>query len=363
MPTIGHVLYGLCVIIPILYYTKDEFNYKIAFIFLANNIFGPDLVALFFVIPTHNIIGFAILAIPLALIFSYSSRFSLKKSDGLFPLKFQDDGISEINWKNSYCVTVAGGISHFFIDQFYHWEKEMYLFPGVSISHDEMLSWSGTAYHNFVPLMILGDIIVVSMILLSLYYFRKGYKETFKFLIIAAGISIFLMVFVSTAVFSGEREYGVMVHSLVYVLIPFFLLMYAARDVRDNPIETPDVPKIKRKTLLNIVAVISILVSLFFILYAYMAITSAKTIAVLLAGDGGDVNAAIATVTFFGYFFLITSVILLISSIGLFLKIKVCRYIVIAICSYFFIFVFPFAITLFLCEEDVKAMFNKGSED
>ena len=108
MPTFGHLCYGLCLLIPILYYTKTDenpFNYKVAFIFLANNIYGPDLVALFIVIPTHSILGFLIMAIPLALFYSYFSRFSLKKSVGRFPLKFVDDGISEVNYKNSYCIT------------------------------------------------------------------------------------------------------------------------------------------------------------------------------------------------------------------------------------------------------------------
>ena len=81
-------------------YTKDKFSYKVAFIFLANNIYGPDIVYLFFITPFHSILGFALLAIPLSLVYSYSSRFSIKKSEGLFPLKFIDEGIREVDWKN-----------------------------------------------------------------------------------------------------------------------------------------------------------------------------------------------------------------------------------------------------------------------
>ena len=366
MPTFGHICYGLCLLIPILYYTKTDekpFNYKVAFIFLANNIYGPDLVSLFFMIPTHSILGFLIMAIPLALFYSYFSRFSLKKSDGRFPLKFVDDGISEVNYKNSYCITAAGGISHFFIDQFYHWEKEMWIWEGISITHDEMLAWGGPAYHVFGPLMIIGDIVIVSIIVLSLYSFMKGYKETFKLLLIATIVTILLMVFVSTAVFWAEREFGAMVHCFVYILIPFFLLMYAARDVKDNPIETPDVPKIKRKTLLNIVAIFSILFALFMAFYAYFAITSADYIASMLyEAFGGNIAELTVSVTIVGYIYLTVSVILLIASFGLFFKINICRYIVMVICTYFLIFAFPFAITLFLCENDVKAMFGKESE-
>jgi len=366
MPTFGHICYGLCLLIPILYYTKTDekpFNYKVAFIFLANNIYGPDLVGLFFVIPTHSILGFLIMAIPLALFFSYFSRFSLKKSDGLFPLKFVDDEISEVNYKNAYCITAAGGISHFFIDQFYHFEKEMWIWEGVSITHDEMLAWGGSAYHYITPLIIVGDIVIISFIVISLYTFMKGYKETFKLLLISTVITVSLMVFVSTSIFWAEREFGAIVHCIVYVLIPLFLLMYAARDVKDNPITTPDVPKINRKKLLKIVAIISILFALFMASYAYFAIAYAGYLAELIVElFGGSVAEMTVTVTIIGYVYLTFAIILLIASIGLFFKINICRYIVITICTYFLIFVFPFAITLFLCENDVKAMFSKESE-
>ncbi|MHA1256182.1 MAG: hypothetical protein ACTSPS_11345 [Promethearchaeota archaeon] len=68
------------------------------------------------------------------------------------------------------------------------------------------------------------------------------------------------------------------------------------------------------------------------------------------------------TLTIIGYIYLTMAVILLIASLGLFFKINICRQIAMFICTYFFIFVFPFAITLFLSENDVKAMFIKKSE-
>jgi hypothetical protein len=298
------------------------------------------------------------MAIPLALFFSYYSRFSLKRTDGGFPFKFVDDGISEVTYKNAYFITAAGGISHFFIDQFYHFEKEMHIWEGIDITHDQMLAWGGPAYHYITPWIILGDIVIVSIIVLSLYFFKRGSKDTFKFLLASTLVVVLLMVLVSTSVFWAEREFGAIVHCFVYVLIPLFLLMYAARDVKDNPITTPDVPKINRKTLLKIVTLISILFSLFMIIYAYFAISYASFLAELIVeGFGGSITEMTVTVTIIGYIYLTMAVVLLIASFGLFFKINICRQIAMFICTYFFIFVFPFAITLFLNENDVKAMF------
>jgi len=363
MPTFGHVFYGLCLLMPILYYSKDKFSYKIAFIFLANNIFGPDILHYFFIPYFHNILGYAILAIPFSLVYSYSSRFTLVESEGLFPLKFVDEGLREVNWKNSYLVSVAGGISHFFIDQFYHFEKEMHLWYGIDITHDEMLAWGGSAYHVLDPLMLLGAMIVVITILLSMYYFKKGYKVTFKIFLVVTALSIFLMLLVSTAVYGGEREFGVMVHCTIYILIPLFLLMYAARDVQDNPRTDQDVPKIQRKTLIYIVAIISISLALFFLFYAYYILSNVDSLATKMAENGGQTaNEIAASLTIIAYIAGTIALILLIGSIGLLFKINICRYLVIAASCAFFIAGFPLAIALFLCEKDVKALFGKESD-
>ena len=299
----------------------------------------------------------------LLFLFSYSSRFSLKKSEGLFPLKFVDEEIREVNWKNAYYISVAGGISHFFIDQFYHFEKEMWIWPGISIHHDEMLAWGGPLYHVVDPLFLIGEQIVGITILLSIYFFRKGYKETFKALVILIAVSIALMLGISTAVYMGEREFGAMVHCIVYVLIPLFLLMYAARDVKDNQRETPDIPKIKRDTLINIVAIISIFVALFLLAYVYIAITEREYLAAYIAEDltyykqnPSDIANSIVII---GMIYGTVASILFIGSIGLFFKINFCRYLVIAASLYLFIFGFPLAIALFLCEKDIKVMFGK----
>lgn len=64
-------------------------------------------------------------------------------------------------------------------------------------------------------------------------------------------------------------------------------------------------------------------------------------------------------VIFLGFYYGTIGTILLIGSIGLFLKNNFCRYLAIGASSYFFILGFPLAIALFLCEEDIKKMFTE----
>jgi MFS family permease len=238
--------------------------------------------------------------------------------------------------------------------------------PDIEISYDQMLSWGGELYHVFDPLMVIGEIIVVVSILLSLYYFRKGYKETFKAFVIVSTVVLIIMVIGAfgvgnlTAVFGGERELAVMLFGAVYILLPLSLLMYVARDVEDNPIEGPDEVKIERSKLLKIVATLSTLLAIFFILYGTMAILFVDTFTELIEGLTETVYPRTSLgVIFLGFYYGTIGAILLIGSIGLFLKNNICRYLAIGASCYFFILGFPLAIALFLCEKDVKQMFTE----
>jgi len=363
MPSIGHFFYGICLLIPIIYYARDKFSYKVAFIFLINNYIGPDAAQIFIGLPFHSILGFLIYAIPLALFYSYFSRFSLRKSDGLFPLKLEDDKISEVSWKNSYLLCAAGGISHFFIDQFYHFGVNMYVWPGWSISHDEMLSWGGSAYHVVDPLMLISYLIILSALLFSLYAFRKGFKETLEFLLVVIGLFIATVLIFGIETYGGERDVGVLVHSIIYVLIPLFLLMYVARDVQENPITTPDERKISRELLLKIVFIFSLLIAVFFVALALFALIMPEVISGFLASALNEpLEKVIPIIMLAGFLILILSSILLIGTIGLLFKVNICRYMVMSIYTILIILAFPFVIVLFLCEDEVKEMFGKSTK-
>lgn len=360
MPIFGHIFFGFSLLVPLMLYRRDKFPYKIAFIFLINNLYGPDIVGLFFITPFHSILGFVILAIPYSLVFTYASRFSLHKSeDGVFPLKLDDSGIREVNWKNAYCATAAGGFSHFFIDQFFHFEGEMTLWstwPDIIITYEEMLAWGGEAYHVISPIMIIGEIFTIIVLILSLYFFKKGYKQTAIMFSIVTALAILLMLIFSQNVFWAEREYAVLGAVTIYFLVPLLLLMYSAREVEFNPRTIPDEPRIQRKTLINIVAGIGIIVAIFFIIYSSVAIFMAD---MLLSLIGDAITTTKQSLQFIGYFYGTLAFILLIGSIGLFFKHNLFRYMVIAVSCYFLIFGFPFAIALFLNEKEVKEIFNK----
>ena len=295
--------------------------------------------------------------IPEKVVFSYTSRFTIETTDSHFKYHIRDTHIREIGWKNAFCATVAGGISHFFIDQFFHWEQEMHLLPLPSwkITIDEMMAWSGEAYHTMNPIMVIGEFLVVAVIVLSPFYFKKGWKETLYVYLGASAIALLLMFAISPEIFGGEREYSGMFAVTIYFFIPLGLLFYAARDMLDHPRTEPDVPKLPTKTRLTIVTIISIITGIILLAYGVVALAMTDTIIDLIGG------LAVATVPqirglaiYYGFFGLLLTV----GSIGLLFKGRVFRILTIIGATYFIIFGFPIGISFFLFEDDIRALFG-----
>ncbi|MFW9820010.1 MAG: hypothetical protein ACFFE5_10405, partial [Candidatus Thorarchaeota archaeon] len=211
--------------------------------------------------------------------------------------------------------------------------------------------------HTLSPLYLIGDALVVVILILSFYFLRKGYKDTFKMFLIASGISLLLMLVVSPLVFYGEREFAVMFETAVYIFLPLMLLMYVARNVQDHPIDTPDVPKVKRESALKIVLIASICFAVFLVLYSLIAILMTDFVAELYTSSPtpDDVFA----ISVMGIYYLIIALTLLIGSIGAIFKVNICRYMAIAASAYLIVFGFPIAIALFLSEKEIKAMFKR----
>jgi hypothetical protein len=100
------------------------------------------------------------------------------------------------------------------------------------------------------------------------------------------------------------------------------------------------------------------IVGIFFLLYGTLAILISDTLAGLITSlTGTSYPNTAEAVTFLGVYYASIAAVLLVGSIGLFFRSRICRYLVIAASLYFIILGFPVAIAFFLCEKDIKALF------
>ena len=263
---------------------------------------------------------------------------------------------------NSYLVVVAGSIPHYFVDQLFHLEKDLHLWIGIDIDFEDTLLWGvNGSFHAVGPLMIIGYIIAFGCILLALYYFKKGFRDTLKYFIIVIGISLLAIVTLGIETFGGELEIAMLFYMILFILVPSLLLVYVARDIEDKPRTNPDVPKIKRVLLLKIISILCIIASILCLVAGIYAILNASVFAAPLISllGGGTVAQVTAAVSALGFLLIIISILLLIGSLGLLMKKNAGRYLMLIIFTGLFYFGIPFAVALLLCEKEVKEMFNR----
>jgi hypothetical protein len=358
MPGIAHLVFGLFIAIPIMFMLKDKLNYKVAVIFVLNNWMGPDSYWPYRYIPfdMHALIGFAIWAIPLSLYYSYLSRFSFKRSNHFFTIV--DDGKRDVKWRNAYFLCIAGGICHTLIDAFFHFDIHTLI---GSQSFDFLEGWQIT-FKNFLglgvsliisadALIVLGYIIMLTISLLIIYFFKKEIKDILVFLFTIIGL-VFLSIFtLGLQVFGEEGEGGAIIFSCLFVFVPLMLFAYVAKDVQQNPTNFSE-KSVNSTFKLHFIAVITCILGVLFFLLGLSGMIAPDLVKELLNLSNNILFGIGLAVT-------ILASIGIIGGIGLFFRIPLCRYFAIFLSILLLIFVFPFAIALTLCQKDVKELFQK----
>lgn len=352
MPGIGHLVYGLAMVAGLLYISKNKMNHKVLFIFFVNNYLGPDAAHVYWG-PGHTLLGFIAFAIPLSLFYSYLSRFSIQKTRHFIDVV--DDGKREVNWKNAFYATVAGGITHRMIDFLFHPGHHMGLtpFPGIDLSLEEMNNWTSTT--GLSPWIVLDMALIVFSIVGTWYAIRDGFKSAIIFLgiiVMAFGIAAIASLL---EVESGENDLSVFLYAGLFNLAPLLLIGHADRETQAHPFTTLAHPRFSRK----------IIVPLFLVLFtAVICIFFAAGIAATFFTGwfenlidysfGGPTGTQIV-----GGIFIVLTGIGLAGCIGAFFHAPWGRSIIMVISTLTWYLVIPFGVALLLSEKEVKGWFEQ----
>ena len=353
MPGIGHLVYGLAVVAGLLFITRNKFNHKVAFIFFVNNYLGPDTAHIYGEI-FHTLLGFPIFAIPLSLFYSYLSRFSVHRS-GKF-IDIIDDGKREVNWKNAFYATVAGGISHRMIDGLFHPGYWFGFLPdGWDLSLDNLNSWNGG--NSWTAAIVLDMVMIVFIIAGSLYAIREGYKKALMFLSIVVGMFLIEVAATDFSVTGGENDVAVFFFTGVFILAPLLLIGHADREVKAHPVEVLEKPRISRKIVVPLLNSLMLAVVALFFAAGFAGTFYTSWLEHLIhISFGGPAGTQAVGIMFMG----LTGVGI-VGCIGVYFKNSRCRSIVMVMSTLTWYFVFPFGLALVLSENDVKSWFQKPS--
>lgn len=369
MPGIAHFIFGLFIVIPIMIIAKDRFNYKVAIIFVLANYLGPDAYWAFRYIPfnMHALLGYAIWAIPLALLYSYLSRFSIKTSGHFF--KVVDDRKYEVNWRNAYLLCIAGGITHTMIDFLFHHGMGFNLLDlsdilgsgwdpfGIwSITFQEVLNFGESLFSWGSTLIILGFVIMTLTFVLIIFILGRNTKERLIFLFAAIGLITLNFFTLGTDIFGGELDMSAIFFMLLFLFVPLIILAYVSKNVHDKPADTIKPHRLSPKTRLKIISAVYTAVTGIFMILGFLVLIFNELLTNLI----GEMLSPLVVMVI-AIVVIILAGIGLGGGIGLFFKVNACRYIAMFFSILLIFFVFPFGILLFLNESEIKELFVKKS--
>jgi hypothetical protein len=356
MPSIGHILFGITLTIPIMLIARDRMNYKAVLIFLMNNYFGPDSFYPFIFLPIngHTLLGYVAWAAFLALLYSYISRFSISRDKWRFYI--HDDGRIEVPYRQAYMLCLAGGICHFFVDMIGHHGYQFYLSQWFTLNLDQVQAWGDAYYHNIGAAAAFGYLFILLVVLLLFQVLQQDSKKQYLFILCVWGTVVLVMLIFGGITFA-ELEISMTFIISLYFLLPMTLLYAALAQVYEynqkylkNEISSP-VRKVNAAQILKIVIGILLVLAIGLFIAGIVVLGLADAISERYGYDRNLFHyGAIAGMVLAG--------ILVVVSILVALKKEIGRQIVIGICFLSYITVVTLVIAFALCEKDVKAMFK-----
>lgn len=360
MPEVGHFFIGLSILIPIFYLTEGKFNKKVAIIFLLNNWIGPDHGQIFSKLlgledltglDFHWFLPFLLWAIPLAYFYSYMSRFSVERSERF--LKITDDGKRDINWKNSYLLCISGGLLHTIADTIFRhrtYDSTIKILNGViEPKMGDLYGLAGFGIDIGVTHILLTYLIAILVVFIGLYILDKEFKKVLGFFSLYT-----LSVFLITLFFVGsEYDTAVIILALTFIVLPLMLLFYVEKDVKNNPTKMPTSPKIDAELGLKVTGIISLLISLAILMLGLLVFINPS-----ILGEALEIDMIFILIV--AILLSVIAGLMVLGSIGLFLKNNYCRQVVLFATLVMFILIYPLFILFYLSQEDVKELFNKS---
>lgn len=358
MPTgLGHFIIGLAILIPIIYYTDGKFNNKVAAIFLINNWIGPDAGQAYkFLedltgIDFHWYLPFLILALPMALFFSYFSRFSLKKTERFFSII--DDGRREVNWKNAYLLCVSGGALHTIADAIFRhrtYDSTIKIFNHFIEPELGELYFIASYGTEVGILQAVPFIVMLLVIFFAVYILDHDWKQVLLIYAIIGAFTISFALIFGDKVIGEEYDVALTILSTAFILVPLLLLFYVEKDVNTNPTPMIEEPRIRAELGLKIIILISLTIGSILSVLGILVIVSPSLL------DFLDISGAL--ISLLSILVLSVGLIMIIGAFGLLFRINFARYLLMVVTSILFIFIFPLFIFYFLCQDNVKSLFS-----
>jgi len=356
MPFFGHFVIAMSIIIPIYYFNKEKFHYKVAVIFVLNNWIGPDSAQAYFFLPIdfHYLVPYLFWALPMAFFYSYISRFSIKFENRKF--RVIDDKQKVLNWRNAYLLMISGGILHTVSDTIFRSNLKFKFIEDIFKPTLYEIQEYGMGFgFDSGAVHLLGYLILILMSFLIFLFFNRNLKDMLIFYSTYIIIVIVSILLLGDDLAGEEFDIGVIFFALIFIFIPLFLLFYVANSVfKQDPesIKTKNLTEKQIKGGLLIVSIFTLLISGVLLTWGVLCFTNSEIFEEFFKVNKNGV-------IFLGIFVLILGICALYGGIGIFLKQKSARIITAMMLSFLLVFIYPLFAVFYLYQDDVRTYYDK----
>ncbi|MHA1512073.1 MAG: hypothetical protein ACTSRX_10190 [Promethearchaeota archaeon] len=356
MPFFGHFIIAMSIIIPIYYFNKEKFHYKVAVIFVLNNWIGPDTAHAYFFLPInfHYLIPYLFWALPMAFFYSYISRFSIKFENRKF--RVIDDKHKVLNWRNAYLLMISGGILHTVSDTIFRSNLKFKFIENIFEPRLYEIQEYGMGFGiDSGAIHLYGYLILIFMSFLIFFFFNRNIKDMLIFYSIYIAVVIVSILLLGDDLAGEEFDIGVIFIAIIFIFIPLFLLFYVANSVSKQDPESMKTRILSEKQIkrgLLSVSIITLLISGLLLTWGVLCFTNSEIFEEFFKVNENGV-------IFLGIFVLILAFCALYGGIGIFFKQKFARLITALMLSFLLVFIYPMFAVFYLYQDDVKTFYDK----
>ncbi|MHA1294141.1 MAG: hypothetical protein ACTSQJ_15930 [Promethearchaeota archaeon] len=274
MPSIAHLVLGGIIGMCLYYMSDGKFTKTHVFIFFMNNYLGPDVGwALGVGTYTHTLLGWFFFAFLLAVFYHYFTRFTIKVN-GFKDIEIVDTEHYRLSYLNVYCLVLAGGILHLYLDSTMNSAGVFNLLPeipGISKS----LSWTlpdfigfwyeGTIDFNPILALIIGVAFILGFIFVFVWFLKTNTLKSG--LITLCYIGLFMFFFLLAGHYStAHADSGAILYVSIYWITPFVLCTLSTRSYLSFKEKESKPKNIEKRTGISIGKILLLLIGIFTIL-------------------------------------------------------------------------------------------------
>ncbi len=232
MPSITHLILGSFLAISLFYISNGKFTKTHAFILILNNYFGPDigwLIGLGYY--THRLVSWFFFSMALALFYYYITKFTFE-SDKLKKFEIIDLEKHKLSYFQTFCLVLAGGILHIYLDDTINYEGIYHLIPQIPMVYDGLemnlhdftsLCLEGVIEMNAIISLIIGLIFILGYVFVFTWFLKYTSRKNMGVVLIfiASFIAFFILAGASSTGDHGDA--GAIAYVSLYWITPIML--------------------------------------------------------------------------------------------------------------------------------------------